>query len=445
MKTFITAGAEVDVAHEGITPLQFAAKNGHESIMTHLLSLDANVNSERAKDSFKPILHAANKGCTTMIKLLLHHEVLKVCQSNSDGHTALHLAAQNGYEEITRLLLDRMPDIMARDRVGRTALHLASLNEHSRIVEILVQIEPGPDIGTQDDHGDTPLRLASKKGHTSVVELLLECGARVDSTGTDHHTALYSAIFNGHEATAEMILQRGIAMKTKFADIVGVLLEAAKRGFYQVCKLSLKSIDGETWDYSDSEQWTALHYAAQNGYEDIVALLVVDDGSLLDSENDKGETPLVLTAFSGRWKTVQVMLNREADLSKKNSIHQTLVSQLAALPLQSCTDGHVKTIRTLLKAGIVADHVDNENRSALHYAAMNGNLKIAQELLSWGADLTLRDFLLWTPLHYVARKDKDTSEILLKHKADAQACDDDGWTPFHLAAQYDKVDVMEVL
>ena len=59
---FSTAGAGVDVAHSGTTPLQLAAKNGNESIVKCLLSSGAEVNSDAAKDSFKPLMHAANKG-----------------------------------------------------------------------------------------------------------------------------------------------------------------------------------------------------------------------------------------------------------------------------------------------------------------------------------------------------------------------------------------------
>ena len=185
VKKFTTAGAGVDVAHEGTTPLQLAAKNGHESIVKHLLSLGADVNSEAAKDSFKPIMHAVNKGNTTMVRLLIEYGA-GVRQLTGNGQTVLHLAAQNGRQEITRLLLERVPDLAARDRMGRTALHLASLNGHAEVVETLA---PNSGVDALDGDGDTPLRLASKNGHLSAVKVLLESGARVDLTGIDHHTA----------------------------------------------------------------------------------------------------------------------------------------------------------------------------------------------------------------------------------------------------------------
>lgn len=44
VERFTKAGAGVDVPHEGATPLQYVAKNGHESIVKYLLSLGAKFN-----------------------------------------------------------------------------------------------------------------------------------------------------------------------------------------------------------------------------------------------------------------------------------------------------------------------------------------------------------------------------------------------------------------
>ena len=443
VKMFITAGAGVDVAHAGTTPLQFAAKNGNESIVKCLLSHGAEVNSDAAEDSFKPLMHAANKGYTTVAQLLMQYEV-NFRQSNAEGQTALHLAAQNGHQDTTKLLLERAPDLAATDQLGRTALHLASLNGHAEIVKTLVQSGPNSGIDTQDDGDETPLSLASKKGHLSAVEVLLECGARVNSTGRDHHTPVHGAAVNGHEGTAEMILKRGSELKTQFADIVEVLQEAARRGFLQACKLCLQIADDEILDTRSKEQWTALHEAAQNGHDKIVTLLL-DNRYNMESEIEEGMTPLAVAAFAGQSNVVKVLLDRGANPLKKNSEGQTLVSQLADLPQEHTLDSHVNTIRVLLKAGIVVDDVDRLCRSALHHAVRMDNLIIAKELLDSDADPKLQDYMRWTALHDAASKDKEFSALLLENKADVQSRDEDGWTPFHVAAQNGRVGVMEVL
>lgn len=443
VRTFITVGAGVEVTHEGTTPLQFAAKHGRESIVKLLLSFGADVNSDAAEDSFKPIMYAAKKGYTPVVQLLIQHEV-GIHRSNGDGLTALHLAAQHGHQEITSLLLKRAPDLAARDRKGRTALHLASLNGHVGVVKILVQIAPTSVIDTLDNDGDSPLRLASKKGHLSVVEALLERGARVDVTGTDHHTALYSAVTNGHEAAAETILQRMIAIKTQYVDIVDVIQKAAESGFLRICKLCLQILDDEIVDSVKRRQWKALHQAAQNGHDEMVGLLLDNDYDI-ESKNEKDMTPLAVATLAGKWKVVQVLLDRKANKLMRNWERQTLVSQLAALPQEHSLDGHVDTIRALLNADILIDDVDRLGRSALHHAVSMGNLVITQELLRSGANPRLRDSMCRTPLHYAAQVDKKISNLLLERKADPQVCQYGGWTPFHIAAQSGNVDVMEVL
>ena len=443
VKMLTTAGAAVDIAHEGSTPLQYAAKNGHELIVECLLSLGADVNSEAAEDSFKPCLHAANKGYTVVVQILMQYKV-DIRQSNTDGQTALHLAAQNGHIKVTELLLEHAPDVAARDRMGRTALHLASLNGHEKVVEVLIQFEPNPGVDILDDDNNTPLTLASQRGHSSAVEYLLQRGATVDVTGIDGHTALYGAAANGHETTAEMILQSRYAIKAQFADINGVLLEAARCGFHEVCKRCLQITKNDIINSSSREKWTALHHAAQNGYDDIVILLL-DNGSDIESETDEGKTPLAVAAVAFRLKVVLILLTRGADPSKKNLDGQNLVSELAELPQQHSVDDYIGMVRALLQAGIATNDVDHAHRSALHHAVRTGNARLVEELLKVGADPRLQDYISWTPLHYAVLQGIEFSRLLLHYNADPQICDDDGWTPFHIAAQYGRADVMEVL
>ena len=443
VKMLTTAGAAVDIAHEGSTPLQYAAKNGHEFIVEYLLSLGADVNSEAAEDSFKPCLHAAKKGYIRVVQTLMQYKA-DIRQSNTDRQTALHLAAQNGHTKITELLLEHAADAAARDGMGRTALHLASLNGYEQVVEILAQVEPNPGVDIFDDDNNTPLMLASKRGHSSAVENLLQRGATTNLTGADGHTALYGAAANGHESTAEIILWNPYAIKAWFADINDVLLEAAKRGFQEVCKRCLQITKIDEGKSGSRKEWTALHHAAQNGFDSIVVLLL-ENGFEIESETDEGKTPLAVAAVAIRLEVVRILLTRGADPSKKNLEGQTLVSELAELPQQHSVDDHIGMVQALLEAGIATNDVDHARRSALHHAVITGNLRLVEELLKFDADPRLQDYIHWTPLHYAAWQDIEFSRLLLGHNADPRICDANGWTPFHIAAQYGKGDVMEVL
>lgn len=139
-------------------------------------------------------------------------------------------------------------------------------------------------------------------------------------------------------------------------------------------------MDDEEFDSVYRRQRKALHQAAQNGYDEMVGLFL-DKNNNIESKNEKDMTPLAVAGLAGRWKIVQVLLDRKANKFTRNSESQTLVSQLAELQQEHSVDGHVDTIRTLLKAGIPIDDVDRLRRSALHHAVRMGNLINARELL----------------------------------------------------------------
>lgn len=203
-------------------------------------------------------------------------------------------------------------------------------------------------------------------------------------------------------------------------------------GFSEFADCAYKTLDDEIFDFVYRRQWKALHHAAPNGYDEMVSLL--DSSYNIESKNVEDMTSLAVAALAGRWKVVQVLLDRKANQFTRNSESQTLVSQLAELPQERSVDGHVDTIRTLLKAGIPIDDVDRLRGSALHHAVRTGNLINAQELLRSDANPGLPDYMCWTLLHYAAQVDKIISNCLLEHKADPQSCDDGGWTPFHAVA-----------
>lgn len=81
--------------------------------------------------------------------------------------------------------------------------------------------------------------------------------------------------------------------------------------------------------------------------------------------------------------------------------------------------------------------LDEEGRSALHYAAWNGLLETLLVLLSAGATVDIRSGdRRSTPLHFAAGMGHLACvEALLRHGADVFLLDVDKWTPLDLAKQ----------
>ena len=68
--------------------------------------------------------------------------------------------------------------------------------------------------------------------------------------------------------------------------------------------------------------WAPLHYAAANGHDDIVKLLL-DHSAYVDAGSPNGTTPLMMAARGGHLSTLKLLLDNGADLTVKNQIGMT--------------------------------------------------------------------------------------------------------------------------
>ena len=86
------------------------------------------------------------------------------------GHTALHLAAQNGHTDTCVLIATHGGDVHAKDYWGLTPLHRAAHNNHKDTIEALLTY--GSDVTTEDRFEFTVLQRAAQRGHRESMEIL---------------------------------------------------------------------------------------------------------------------------------------------------------------------------------------------------------------------------------------------------------------------------------
>uniref|UniRef100_A0A2D4M952 Uncharacterized protein n=2 Tax=Micrurus spixii TaxID=129469 RepID=A0A2D4M952_9SAUR len=96
-------------------------------------------------------------------------------------------------------------NILARGPLNRTALHLAAENGHDEVVEVLVHPE---NINDSDEEGLVPLHLAAKGGHTQTAEVLLKHGACINMQNFAFQTPLQLAKQNGSNTIITLLSQR---------------------------------------------------------------------------------------------------------------------------------------------------------------------------------------------------------------------------------------------
>jgi len=134
------------------------------------------------------VLKSAKSGDTKHLCELLSSGA-KVDVTDGDGTTALMFAANLGYTEIVRSLLDAGANVnLSRKRYGLTALMLAASANQVDIVQLLIL--RGANVNAVNEDGSTALMAAAHKGYVDVVQVLLAAGAGVNIKDKNDYNGL---------------------------------------------------------------------------------------------------------------------------------------------------------------------------------------------------------------------------------------------------------------
>ena len=112
---------------------------------------------------------AAKGGRLEQVKKLLEQ---RANIETSWKQTALKNAAEIGYPEVARLLLEQRAEVDVKDQDRWTPLHWAALEGHHEVTKLLLEWRAEPDV--IDEDGYTPLGFAIRAARTECVETIAE-------------------------------------------------------------------------------------------------------------------------------------------------------------------------------------------------------------------------------------------------------------------------------
>ena len=136
-------------------------------------------------------------------------ELIDLGHFDGENGTLIHVAVEEGLEEMVALLLNRGADVQALDNRGRTPLHRALNPGHAKRSETVINMLIS--YGAQID-----MRVAIGLGDADrVTKLLDEEPSLIRTRGTGGMTLLHFAAEYNRPELASMLLERGVA-----ADIV---------------------------------------------------------------------------------------------------------------------------------------------------------------------------------------------------------------------------------
>lgn len=159
---------------------------------------------------------------------------------NRRGQTALFIAASMNHIELLYELIIATGGINKPDDIKRnTPLIEAVSNGHEDTALLL--LEYGADFDPQNFNNESALLIASSKGQTKVVDALIKAGVDVHSN-TYKKTPLSEALSNGHEETAELLIQAGAPINLH-STIFNDLIKTAPCRYEGIAKLLIDNIN----------------------------------------------------------------------------------------------------------------------------------------------------------------------------------------------------------
>jgi ankyrin repeat protein len=286
---------------------------------------------------------AAQNGDLEAVKSILERDPGQIEALNANKSTPLIVAASQGHIRVIAFLLDKGADIQAVNAWGGTALLAAIVGGHSEAANLL--IEKGADVNTPSRFGP-PLHLAVNRGNVDIIQKLIGAGADIDAVNASSGwTALHMAAVAGRYEAAKVLVENGIDLN---------ILD--KRGA------------------------AALHYALLSSTRDAakVALLLLNHGAEFNTAMIDGNTPLLIAVKAGKEDAVKLLLEKGADTGSKDRATQRTMLHFAAV------HGYGNIAALLIKHGIDIHARDKYGRTALDYAEIHGNKKVADGILAAG-------------------------------------------------------------
>jgi ankyrin repeat protein len=138
--------------------------------------------------------------------------------------------------------------------------------------------------------GYRPLAWAALYGQLGVVRLLIASGSNFNAGGAGGNTALHYAAREGHAEVVALMLREGAQANSRNDDGMVPLMWACATGHLGVVTMLYQHREGQGLDNGHIGGWTALHFAAYCGHEEVARFLLLAgaDPTITDSW---GRTP----------------------------------------------------------------------------------------------------------------------------------------------------------
>eukprot|EP00039_Didymoeca_costata_P007593 m.101427 g.101427 ORF g.101427 m.101427 type:complete len:811 (-) comp13744_c0_seq2:3462-5894(-) len=433
LDTLLAVGSSVTIKNnDRVTALHVACLQ-HDYVAAHKL-LRAGAHSNQPDKNGRTALHTAvDEGSVDVLAVLLRNTSAALDLRDEEGLTPLHLAVQHGHEDQVKMLLNKGADPLIVTGTGDTCAHLAIKNANLACLRI-VAASNSSILSTHDAEGASVLHMAVREGQMLVVDTLLECNADVNLPDANGRTALHWSAITNNPACLDILLAHGADPLNQ--DVFGgtALHYIMQLGSTKCLKTLLNKSSSEILTVCDTAGrqpllWGVIH----NQYTTCKKLLSVAD--VVNQKDSEDFSALHYAAHAGQSRLCELLISYGAELDCCDQHGQTAL-------FRAVIEGHSACANVLLEAGTREDLVDSTGRTCLHWAVHHGQSHLVQALLKHGCPVDIKDHEGLEALHECAKKGTlDLLEVLLEGKANVTSVDNLGYTSLHYAAIRGREDI----
>lgn len=272
-----------------------AARGGHNDILEFFISKGLDVNA-KFKYGSSLIESAAWGNHLDTVEFLLQNNT-DLSNPNTDARGALGYALQEGYYSIVKRLLDAGMDVHT-DTYRGNVLTGGALGGHKDIVELAFEYDA--DV-TAENHAAT--RKAAEYGYFEIVDLLIERGG--SQQAANEGFAMRAADKGDISGFKELLKKQPEILEAVGSRLMG-------GAAYHNNKAFIEMLIGEGLTSAESIG-SAVTFAAQDGYNDILELLLKQNADFQGLSYDPINEALFYATQNNHVETVKILLAHGAD------------------------------------------------------------------------------------------------------------------------------------
>ncbi|RTE84217.1 hypothetical protein BHE90_001268 [Fusarium euwallaceae] len=417
-----------------------AAENGRTDMVRMLAEAKADLNTLSGEQKWTPI-HACTK-YPEIVQLLIELGADLTITSLAQS-TPLDVAVLRGHRETIDVILSKSKvkfDLSLQPT--RKVMVVAVELNYVDVIEAI--LEAGADVNTLDPMNDNNkneslLCMAMRLPSEDMVRKLLEFRPDLDVRSEKQNTVLHCITERSPVASFRLVVNAGGRLDVVNNMGLTPLQMAARNENLEVFRymMTKEAALSMLHNSSSDRSGTVLHDACKVGSLEMVRMLIEKQFDLNFVTDGYFGTPLITATMS---YMDDVQKKEMLELLLENGADPSVRAGFFGYPLNSaCMCCPAELIKLLLDKNAPIDFQDPFGRKPAHIACYN-SLEVLNLLNAPDSDFAVRDELGRVPLHYaVVNGQLDIAEEVLTRSERVgitiDVKDNDGWTPLLWAAR----------